>query len=61
MTTPTDIVHHAARARAQALVVAAAAGRCAEPHGPRSTVALNPWVARCVPAPPRSAPGHAHS
>jgi hypothetical protein len=61
MTTPSDIVHHAAQARAGDLALAAAAARCAEQRGPRSTFTLNPWVARCVPAPPRPAPRHAHS
>jgi hypothetical protein len=61
MTTPSDIAHHAAQARARDLAQAAQAVRCAEPQSPRSTFSLNPWVARCVPAPPRPTPLHANS
>jgi hypothetical protein len=53
MTTPSDIAHHAARARTDELERAAAAARCAARRSPRSTYRLNPWVARCVPPLPQ--------
>jgi hypothetical protein len=61
MTTPSDIAHHAARARTDELWQAAAAVRCAEQRSPRSTYRLNPWVARCVPPLLRPTTLHGHS
>jgi hypothetical protein len=52
MTSPSDAARHAEQDRTDELVCAAAEQR-AEQRGPRSTLRLNPWVARCVLARPR--------
>jgi hypothetical protein len=60
MTQPNDAAHHAEQARTDELVCAAAEQR-SERRSPRSTFRLNPWVARCVPAPPRPTAVPCHS
>jgi hypothetical protein len=56
MTSTSDAARHAERPRADEPVCAAA-----DQSGPRSTLRLNPWIARCVPAPPRPTTVHRHS